>query len=62
MVPKQAKYFYNRGNSYRAIGRNRRAIEDYDKAIGLDPNQAAAYNNRGSSYDAVGQKQRAIED
>ena len=49
MVPKQARDFYNRGNAYRALGQHKRAIEEYDKAIGLDSNEASAYNNRGSS-------------
>ena len=49
MVSKQARYFYNRGNSYRTLGKHLRAIEEYDKAIGLDSNEASAYNNRGSS-------------
>jgi len=39
-----------------------RSIEDYDKAIDLDPNDAAAYNNRGFSYRRLGQNERAIED
>ena len=39
-----------------------RSIEDYDKAIELDPNDAEAYNNRGNSYSDLGQYQRAIED
>ena len=39
-----------------------RAIEDYDKAIELDPNDAEAYNDRGSSYHRLGQNERAIED
>ena len=32
-----------------------RAIEDYDKAIELDPNDAQAYYNRGNSYGNLGQ-------
>ena len=39
-----------------------RAIEDYDKAIKLDPNSAGAYNNRGLSYRNLGQYQRALND
>ncbi len=29
------------------LGDNRGAIQDYNKAIELDPDDAAAYNNRG---------------
>jgi len=39
-----------------------RAIEDYNKAIALDPNYALAYARRGSAYDNKGQYDRAIED
>ena len=37
-------------------------MEDYDKAIELDPNDAAAYYNRGDFYSNLGQYERAIED
>ena len=54
---------YNtRGRSYSELGKNERAIEDYDKAIELDPDDDGAYNNRGFSYRRLGQYQRAIED
>ena len=56
----QVEYFYNRGNSYRALGQHQLAIKAYEKAIELDPNKAEAYNNRGNSYDAQGRKNRAI--
>jgi tetratricopeptide (TPR) repeat protein len=38
------------------------AMEDYNKAIQLNPNDAVAYNNRGNAYHAQGQYDRAIED
>ena len=53
MVPKQAKYFYNRGNSYEGLGQHQRAKEDYDKAIYLDPNGAEAYTNRQTAVLAI---------
>lgn len=37
-------------------------IEDYDKAIRLDPNNVYAYNNRGNAYFNLGLYQQAIED
>ena len=40
----------------------KRSMEDYDKAIELDPDDAATYNGRGFSYSNLGQHQRAIED
>ena len=54
--------YYNRGNSYSRQGQYQQAIEDYDKAIELDPNVAPAHHNRGISYHALGQNERAIED
>ena len=39
-----------------------RAIEDFDKAIELDPNDAEAYYYRCNSYSVLGQYQRSIED
>lgn len=38
------------------------AIEDFNKAIFIDPNYTDAYNNRGAAYSEKGQYDRAIED
>ena len=38
------------------------AIEEFDKAIDLDPNYAVAYNGRGYAYNKAGQYQNAIND
>ncbi len=54
--------YNNRGNSYGDLGQHERAIEDYDKAIEINPEYAAAYYNRGNSYGDLGQHERAIED
>ncbi len=47
--PNDPEAYDDRGRSYRDLGQDQRAIEDYDKAIELDPNVAAAYYNRGES-------------
>jgi tetratricopeptide (TPR) repeat protein len=61
--PNDADAYYNRGLSYRDMRQYRRAIEDFDKAVELDPNFAAdVYRNRGFSYSGLGQHERAIED
>jgi len=52
----------NRGLSFDHLGQSERAIEDYDKAIELNPGLAMAYNNRGNAYYALGQSERAIAD
>ena len=47
-TPRSAAY-NNRGGSYSDLDQHQRAIEDYDKAIELDPSYAA-YNNRWGSH------------
>ena len=37
-------------------------MDDYDKAIALNPNYALAYNNRGVAYSNKGEVNRAIAD
>ena len=38
------------------------AIDDFTRAIELDPNDAKAYNNRGIAYRYLGEYQQAIDD
>ncbi len=54
--------YYNRGLAYWRKGAFVRAIEDYDKAIALNPNDALAYANRGVAYRKKGEVDRAIAD
>ena len=57
-----ARAYYNRGVAYNHLGRYKRATEDNNQAIGLDPGYAKAYHNRGVSSAFLGQYARAIED
>jgi tetratricopeptide (TPR) repeat protein len=57
-----AAAFKSRANAYDDKGQYDRAIEDYDRAIELNPDDAAAFNDRGTSYRGMGQYARAIED
>ena len=57
-----APAYSNRGNAYLTLGKNRRAIEDYDQALRLDPGFANAYVGRGEAYRRLGEHRRAIED
>ncbi|OHE57632.1 MAG: hypothetical protein A2Z47_13215 [Thermodesulfovibrio sp. RBG_19FT_COMBO_42_12] len=50
------------GNSYYHKGEYDKAVEEYSKAIALNPNYAEAYSNRGAAYNEKGQYDKAIED
>ena len=54
--------YQNRGAAFSNLGEHRRAIEDYDEAIRLNPNNILAYKNRGSAYLDLSQYQRAVEE
>ena len=44
------------------MGQSQRAIEEYDKAIRLNPEHAGAYFNRGIAYRELGRKTEAVAD
>ena len=45
--------YSNRGLAYKGLGEYRRAIEDYDQALRINPGHAIAYNNRGFVYNVL---------
>ena len=51
-----------RGRAYYKLGQNHRAINDYTKAIQLDPDYDLAYYNRGLAYVRLGEYQNANAD
>ena len=53
--------YFNRGNAYYILGQHQKAIDDYTRAIELDPKLAEAYCNRGIAYSNLGQYQKAID-
>jgi len=57
-----AKAYSNRGAAYHHLGEYRRAIEDYDQALRIDPAFAIVYSNRGIAYRLLGEYRRAIQD
>jgi len=57
-----AEEWNEKGISFGKAGEYEKAIECFDKAIGLNPNYAWAYNNRGLTYQYLDQYERAIED
>ena len=60
--PTDATGFIDRGNRYSRNGVYHKAIEDYTKAIELDPESADAYYNRGCSWYEVGKNTESIVD
>ena len=54
--------YCNRGSAKNSSGDYAGAIEDYTKAIELDPKFAVAYCNRGNAKDSSGDYAGAIED
>ncbi len=51
-----------RGNRYLELRQLRRAIEEFDEALRLDPKYAVAYGNRAIAYKLQGNKAKAIAD
>lgn len=56
-----AFYFY-RGICHAQLSLFEQSIEDYDKAITLNPNDAKAYNNRGLIWQIKGNYEKALKD
>ena len=54
--------YSRRGNRARGEGRQQDAVDEYSKAIEIDPENAAAYNNRGKAYRDLGHPEEAIKD
>jgi len=52
----------NRGLAYSNLGQYQKAIDDYTRAIELDPENADTYDNRGLAYVTLSQYQKAIDD
>ena len=46
----------------KSASENQQTINDYNKAIELNPKDATAYVNRGIAYNALGNYQQAIND
>jgi tetratricopeptide (TPR) repeat protein len=54
--------YNNRGLALKNIGRLHEAIEDFDRAIALNPEYTLAYNNRGVTFKKAGMLREAIAD
>jgi Tfp pilus assembly protein PilF len=62
VAPDVATDHLNRGQTYLELGEYEKAIQEYDKAIQLDPNYALAYHHRGNAYRELGIKGKAYAD
>jgi tetratricopeptide (TPR) repeat protein len=62
LTPLSAELYYRRGDSYRCLGNQHRALEDYTKTLELEPNHAFAYHHRGLVNADLGNKKAAVED
>jgi Tfp pilus assembly protein PilF len=45
-APNVASFFHHRALAYAALGKTERALQDYERALQLDPTFAAAARNR----------------
>ena len=59
--PLETQYL-NQGVEKHKAGNYQGAIDDWSKAIEINPQNAIAYNNRGSAKDDLGDHQGAITD
>ena len=57
-----ASLLYNRGIAKYYMGNLKGAIEDYEKALEINPRHAGALNNRGIVKEEMGNPKGAIED
>jgi tetratricopeptide (TPR) repeat protein/S1-C subfamily serine protease len=58
----EAYSYSNRGYDKLNLGDKQGAINDFDRAIKLNPNYSIAYSNRGNAKSKIGDKQGAIND
>jgi len=62
LVPMEHKFYVEQGLVHAKSDHYQAAIEDYDKAIELDPDDADAYYNRGCACDKLGQASNVQRD
>lgn len=58
---KYGVYDYEMRRAYRKKGNFEKALEEFEKAIRINPKNAKAYNKMGVVYDSIGNPDKAIE-
>jgi tetratricopeptide (TPR) repeat protein len=58
----RAAAYYERGNAQLDAGASQAAIDDYNRAVALDPSNARAFNNRALAQATLGQIDQALAD
>lgn len=53
---------YNRAVEYRKAGQYDRAVDDYSRALALQPDDAGTYDNRGIAYVLMGDYDHGLQD
>ena len=56
------RMYHNRGLALHALDIRTNAVEDYSKAIEINPKYAHAYSDRGATYFELGQYEKALAD
>jgi hypothetical protein len=56
-----AEDYFRIGNKYFLQGQFQNAIEEYQKALEIDPNFYQAWNKMGEAYNALGNSEKALE-
>jgi len=59
--PQEKQFHYDLGFVYEGRGKNPEAIEEYEKALALDPNFGMAINQAGYVYAQMGDFEKAIQ-
>ena len=62
LFPNNPATYVNRSVAFQGMNDHRRAVDDLDRAIGLDSRLAVAYFNRGVSWKFLGDYDRAVAD
>jgi tetratricopeptide (TPR) repeat protein len=57
-----ARIYSNRGIAYRELNEREKALEDFNRAIELDPDDARAYGNRGITQRVLKRDEQALAD